>query len=807
MNILKSFFLNLKKHTYIYTTLLLFSLNCHSQEIFICGRITDENKIHIQFANINLLDKGNKTYIKGTISDEQGKFKLSLKPGAYLLEIATLNYENWQKEIVLTDTIDLKQIILTHKPNELKEVRIKAVPQEIIRKADRFVINVSNNAIATGKSALELFNIAPGVWVEQSGGISINGVSGTRVMIDGKLLRFSNDQLRNYLSTIRAGEISTIEIIAHPSAEYEAEGSSGLINIILKKTKIKGLNGTVSTGTNYGKSITTINSVLLNYKSNSWLFYGSYDYNNIKDKTSIKDYRNQNKSVYNSESTILPTSNTSRYKFGLGFDISKNHFIGSEISSSFKNRNSSTISKSSILLNKDQSGSLIYGDFSSKSRSKFINLNLSYKWKTDTAGSNFKVLLDYVYNKNQAEGNFNSTYRDLNDAFLRDSIYRNNIPNLIKNESLTIDHTQILSKRTNIVFGGKFSKTRTNNEILYESLKNNQYTIDKSVSNNFNYSEKISAAYFKINMEIFKIDLSLGIRGEHTQTNGESITLETKDVRKYFNIFPSLFLKKSLNKETGNSFTFYAGRRINRPSFADLNPFVLRIDDFTYVTGNPNLRPQYTNALELGYTLHNKYSFSTYYNHTTDVFTQILISNNSNISAIYQKRNVDELNNYGLSVYAPVEITKRWKIFNSLSLYKNDYKFDEIVNNLAVYQIKTYHSFDAGSGINLQLLASYMSKSNQGNLIFKPNYAIDFAIQKSLFNDKVKIDFTINDVFNTKRADYYSNYNGFYLEEKQKYLTRSYVLTLSYNFFFGKKFKAGKVESGNQDEKSRIGNR
>jgi iron complex outermembrane receptor protein len=757
-------------------------------------------------ANISIQQRGSQEVLTRTLSDEHGRFKVVLKPGKYLIIISAVGYADWQKQLDISGDTDLQSIVLQNSTKLLKEVKINQLQSLLSKKTDRLILNIENSVLASGKSAIQLFTLAPGVWVDQNTNISINGVSGTKVMVDGKLLYLAAEQLNSYLSSLRAEEISSIEIIAHPPAEYDAEGAGGLINIILKRQKNNGLYATFNTSTTLGRELSFLEGTQLNYKAGALVLFADYNHSTSRNFTQVRDKRRQDNYLYQSVSVLRSRGYTQRSRIGAQYKISASHTLGVELSNSSRNNTVYTNTNSIIAAHEGFHGNLIDGNFSTMSRNRFKNINLDYQWKTDTIGSSLRLLAGYIRNDNFSKADFNSAYKDLDNNFLRDSIYRNTIPNLISNIAVQTDYTRVFSKKTSLIFGSKYTSTSTKNEILYESLEDGQYYKNPNQSNLFNYNEKIYAGYFKVNLEVFKTQINAGLRLEHTDSRGRSVTLNTENQRGYFNLFPSILLRKVLGGETANALSMYIGRRVSRPSFADLNPFILKLDDYTSVTGNPALKPQYTNALEATYTLQDKYIFSVYSNHTTDVFVQQLVSNEDKLSAIYQRRNLDLLNNYGATINAPFNVTKWWTASNSLVVYKNNYKFSEDENSLATLLFKTLQDIQIGGGVKLQTLFSYKTASNQGNLVFKPNYYFDFGVQKSVFKDQFKLDFLIMDLFNTSRADYSSDYNGLYVYERQKYQTQKFSLSISYDFSIGKRFRSQKTEYGNQEEKSRVGN-
>lgn len=784
--------------------LLGMCIEVKAQTINVKGVVVDGQQNPIEFASVFIKQSSSGKPLNGYVTDNQGKFKLSVnKAGAYHLQIAVMGYKTLEKDIQVQHDVNLNSIVLEDAVQSLASVSIVSHKPLVTKKNDRYIVNVAGNSLTTGKSSIDLFALAPGIFVSNNT-ISINGNASTRVMVDGRLLKLDNAALITYLSGLKADQISSIEVIPHPSAAYDAEGTGGLINIILKRDKSEGLNGSVTLGYQQPVFPSYYGNGALNYRDKRWELYANYSYSKSNSKTSLEDIRLQHGNAYNSAATIKPENINNNFQLGTGYDISTNQFIGIEFNGSLNNTNTSTISSANINDALTPLYRQINGDFHSKVKSNLYDVSFNYRWNTDTIGSVFKILADYVYNPHNSDASFNSIYTGVNNDVLLDSIYRNTVSNNIKNFALSADFDQNFKDKSGIKTGVKFTNTKTSNDILYEDYSHGNYTADPTQSNNYSYRENITAAYGEYDTRWLQTDVEIGIRGELTNTQGATLSGSAfVSDKNYFNLFPTVFLQHTLSKASTLSFNF--GRRIDRPTFNTLNPFQIRVDDYTYISGNPNLDPEYTDTYDLSYAFHG-FNADLFIYSTHNVFDQLLVDNGSanNVLAQYQWTNLNTQHVYGLSFYLPVQITNWWNTINSLVFVRNVYDFNQTVNEKTFALAKTQQSFTLKNDFTIDLSGFYQSAYNMGNLTFKPNYYVDFGINKSFSKNKYSIKLGISDVFNTSKADYATNSGALELTERQKYTTRQASLEFTYRLGGNKDSHTKKIESGDQDEKERM---
>lgn len=766
------------------------------------GKIVDEHNISIPYATVSFLSTDRQQKVAVSIADADGVFEVRTPLSDSLVMSVSVVTFKIHESIIAGRSQDLGMIRLKPDHIQLTEVNIKAERPLVTRKVDRYVLNIADSQLSTGRTSFELLNFAPGV-ITIGGSISINGKAIKNIMVNGKIMRMSQDQVKNYLDNLRAEEVASVEVIPNPGAEFEAEGAGGLINIVLKKKKTGGFNGSLTAGAQHPVSPSYNGGTQLNYGYKSLQLFGSYSHNKGNSRADLEDIRTQTDAAYTTKAFSKNSYESDNVRLGAGYDINLKQSFGLEYSGNFNNSLNNTISEAALFGAGQQLQNKINGDFLNYAKNKLSNFSLNYDWKIDTLGSNIKVLADYLYSDRYSRGDFLSKYRNGQNELLFDSIYNSTVPTSVKNYNLASDFTKIFKNNSSFKAGFKLTSTRTINEVIYQYQKNGVYFFDESRSNLFEYKERIAAVYGQYSFKFLGMAVQTGLRAEHTATKG--ITVSTGDVnsRSYFNLFPSLFMSKDFDKDNAISFNY--SRRFDRPSFSSLNPFEWRIDDYTYITGNPVLNPQFTNSYNLSYSFLEKYELTFFASQTKGVFGQLLSSGAGNgVTANYRWENLNEQNNFGMSLYLPVKVTRYWSMVNSVLFYRNSYLYDNAANRKTIFTGKSLQNFTIVNDFKAEISGYYQSSYNISNQVFVPNYYIDFGLSNKFFKKRVNARVLMTDVFNSSKMDYRSTIGSLLINEKQKYLTRRIALQLTYNFDLGSKIRIRKVDSGNSEDKGRI---
>ncbi len=795
------------KKNILHIVTLLFSIVVNAQQHSIKGTAVDEAGNPLGFSTAVLFGSNNgNTPVAQATAAENGVFTLLVnKQGVYTLKIFQLNYEILEQPVTASGDLDLGKIILKRKTGNLKEVVVAGNQPLVSRKIDRIVMNVQDNPLAAGKSSLELFKMAPGVFV-MGESISINGMGHARVMLNGKLLPLSGDELVNFLSNLKASEIASIEIIPNPPAEYDASGS-GLINIVYKKQRQEGINGSLNSSYEQGRYASFNEGAQINFKQDKISLFGTYNRSwekGYSEQTSVRTYDNASY-LYDYKAAARPAVSGYRLRVGGIYDINSRQYLGVEYSDSHRELTSPSQSETAISVEKDAQV-ILNGSFPESRDNRYKNIGLNYNLKLDSLGSSLTVLTDYTKSDVSRINNAMSGYYDEINNVIRDTAYRNIIPASSKIYTADVKFTKSFSRTAAITIGGKLTSTGIDNNVSFESSKGQQWSKEEDRSYQFNFREKIYAGFISYRGTVAKTAVQVGLRAEYTATEGHLADAGgvTNTSRSYLNWFPSLNVKRTLNKQD-DYLLFSYSRRVYRPSYLQLNPFVVYIDNYTTQEGNPSLNPQYAHALQMGYTYHNRYSLTLIYQQVKDVIQTIMLpGRQDNMAVRYAPQNLDDRYTYAASLSIPVTVSPWWSMNNELLYAMIKYQFQDFENNQGFVQLQSNQNITLPGNVKLNLSGSYASRHTQGNIIIDGFFRMDAGVQKSFWKDRFVARMVLNDLFNSERIYSRIAYANYKISSMEKQQTQSVVLQLTYNFKMGKAFSVKKMDSSNADERSRL---
>ncbi|MBW1619375.1 outer membrane beta-barrel family protein [Empedobacter falsenii] len=771
----------------------------------ITGQIFDAENNPIEFATINLQTQNN-TLVKTEFSDEYGKFEIEEKTGIYFLEISYLGNSLYTKNINLTENIDLG-IITVENSIQLEGIVITKDKKLIEKKIDRLVFNVENSVIATGGDVLDILKITPRIKV-QNDQISMIGKSGMSVMIDDRMTYLSGSDLANYLRTLKSDEIKSIEVITNPPAKYSAEGNSGIINVVTKKQRQDAWNATIRSvyqqatyatglggaGFNFKKNKITLSSNL-NYTngSNAPIENNTIDYSNITWKE-----QNKRRDFSKSVSARLGLDYKISNKISTGFIYNYSHNtpeIRDNVTTTLFSPETNFVD--SLIITK------------AKNERKRISNNLNYHfiYDIDTLGRKLSFDFDFFNFKLNSNRVFqtNNYYNDSTPIENSYSSADNKGNQKISNYSFNLDMEHPFDW-ANLNYGGRLSYINTDNNFEYYDLTSGVPIFDTSQSNRFKYEENTQAVYFSAQKEISeKWEAKIGLRLENTQLKGNSVTLNQENESKYTKLFPTAYL--SFVPNDNHSFSLNYNRRINRPNYSLLNPFLWITSPYSYSEGNPYLQPSFSNNVEFEYIFKENYISTLYFSHTDDGFEQTAILDAEtnvqqiiplnflinrtfgfNQTIILKPLKWLNINFFGDVYYSSADS----KIPVTLDYLKGWNGFFSISNDLILNKEKTFM---------LNLSYNYTTKGVD-NLDYNTSHNQLNASLRALFLEKkLVISLYANDIFSSNRPIYTTYSNNIKNSFRNYYDERFFRLSAVYNF--GKSFKRNNREIKNSDEINR----
>nr|WP_068890854.1 outer membrane beta-barrel family protein [Pedobacter panaciterrae] len=773
----------------------LFISDAYSQnERKITGKVTDEASRPIAYAAVSLLHIDS-TAVKGSLTTETGEFIFPNVPhGSYLIAIEAMGYEKLIKgPITINQTNNdhlFGNITLSVDVQQLNTVSITAKKPLIQRKSDKVVLNVANSILTAGNSALDILSKAPGVSVDNEGNISLKGKRGVSIMLDGKLTYLSGEQLTALLRATSGNSIESIEMMSNPSAKYDASGSAGIINIKLKKSQSDGTNGTITAGSGYGKYYKYNGGLMLNHRVNKLNLFGDYNYSENKDFQNLNVNRSNTdgaeQTFFDQIGREVYLHKDNSYRAGIDYYINDKSVLGFSINGSFKNVNIASENRTLMGSKAFTHDSSVVAINPGRSRYTDQTYNLNYKVTLDTLGQEFNADVDYAhyYSNNKTIYN-NYFYNAIGNQLKPPLIYRNATPSNVNILVGKVDYTLPLASKMKLEAGIKNSYVKTDNDFQFENLQKDSWNNDISRSNKFIYKEQVSAAYVNIHKDYKSTTVQVGLRAEFTHSEGNSLTANSLVKRNYLDIFPSIFINQILNPnhEIGISYS----KRIDRPDYQSLNPFLYFSDLYTYNQGNPLLNPQYTNAFEFSYGYKKILNATLGYSATRDVITTTLLTDSIKKTLLIKDQNLASENTINLNISAPLTITKWWSTNNEFTLYHTNYSAPELMgvpfkSSKLTWLANITQTFQLKPTLSAELTASYQSAQIYGTYKVKPIYGVDLGLSKSFADNKMNLKLAVTDVFNQRKAYISSAITQQDYKVYQKPETRVYRLTFTYNF-------------------------
>jgi len=805
--------------TYILASLLFllyfFPLRLSAQEpVKISGTVQD-NKQTLPAATVLLYTVKDSALISTAMTDQDGKFNFAAKSGNYYVLSTSVGYNKVRSANFQLNgsAYQVPSIILIENTKDLKEVNITATKPILERRADKLIFNVDASPSAAGLTGLELLKKAPGVTVDHNENISLAGKSNVLVTIDGKQTYLSGTEVVNLLKSMQSSEIETVEIINNPGSRYEANSTGGIINIKTKKSKTEGFNGNVSLGGGFNKFVLTNNSINMNYRKKAYNIFGSYGYNTRKYEQNLALKRisagSTDQLFFSQKNKELSSNNSQNFKIGSDFFLNSNHTIGFMAKGYLNDRNEDGYSAVNIGKSFQETDSILRTPSVSLSNSKNFSYNINYKGILDTAGQELTIDADYSTYDGKHQASYDNKFYFPNGSFFKNGeIYRNLAPSNINIKAIKADYTLPFNKKVKLETGVKIASVKSDNNFVYENNIDGNWVLDQNKSNHFEYDEQVNAAYATLNFTLGSLSIQTGLRAENTRSKGNSLTTNQITERDYTNLFPSLLISKSF--DTDHILNFSYSRKINRPNYQNLNPFIFYLDQYTYNEGNPNLKPEYANNLELSFLLKQKYSVSLNYSHTSDVITQILLQNEVRKSIYQTVLNLASDDVLSLTLNFPVTITKWWNMNNNvLGYYKQTQSPNLNGSDLNSKQFSG--NFYAQNNFTLSKLISadaglmFSTPQIEGAYKIKSMYNADAGLRYNFPNKMGNLKLGVSDIFHSQRAKVSSTLAGNTYNVDQIGTSTSARLTFTYRFGKMTVKSARNRATGLDDEQKRLG--
>ncbi|MGB3849650.1 MAG: TonB-dependent receptor family protein [Tunicatimonas sp.] len=799
----------------IFTFFLLLNAGTALAQHEISGTVQDEQDQPLPFANVLLLSASDSALVKGTVADTTGAYVLSVPADArYLLSIQMVGYTPYFSEpFRAQQTQQREPVQLAEATTELGEVVVRSTKPMIEVTSNALVMNVEASPILQNGTAKEVLEKSPGVVVDQNGNISLKGKSNVLVYLDGKPTYMSNADLMRMLESMPAQNIEKVEMMDNPPAKYDAAGNAGIINIVRTAAAAVGLNGTVGVNLGRARYSRISPSVQLNYRQNKVNLFGDYSYfynKNIGYNTIFRRIPNETQggiTTFDQTANRLNLPQGHNFRAGADWFLTERTTLGVLISGNdgrFEQEEN----------NRTELGGVYDNPFDGLNAENFTNnrwrnltYNVNFEQDWEKAG-NLSLDFDYVQRTNtNLQGNDNFYFSNDGEPVPNPLLVRTDAATDISIIAAQADYSRSLGKELQLEVGSKLSRVTTDNDLDFGTLLDGERVADTLRSNRFAYDEDITAGYVNLKKQWGdNWNVQLGVRGEHTYSKGESLTLDSLVRRDYFNLFPSASVSYTIPEQ--HSFSLSYSRRIDRPNYGNLNPFEFFLDRFTFQRGNPFLNPQYTNAFAFTYGLKNAVFLTLNYNHTTDAITDVLEQENANQTTFQTTVNLNQIKNYSANLSAPLPVAQWWMANLNLTAFYNDvlspYSEGGVIDNSQFsYVLRAQNTFSLPKEVKLELTGFYQSPLIWGMFEVGSQYQIDVGVVKEF--GPLRVQASLNDIFDMRQNPVSIRQGDIDAEVVNKWETRVFRLNLSYRFGNQKIKKARRRGTASDDLQQRAG--
>ena len=765
------------------------------------GRLVDEKGGALRFANVTILNAGDSAFVAGGLTREDGAFSLATpSAGRYFLRMSSIGFTQTQSAAFdVPDTTFSKDFgVLTLKADikSLEEVSVTALRPTITQLADRMVVSVEGTAMASGNTAFAVLAKAPGVFIDADGNIQLNGRSGVTLMLDGRLTYLSARDLRTLLEGMSAENIKSIELITNPSARYDAEGTSGILNINLKKNVLQGINGSVYSSYNYnGKQHGYTTGGNINYKNKRWNSFLNLDAARRvggREATFTRVFYAPDKTTYFDQVATgnFEVEGPPFVRMGTDYTLNDRHSVGVMTYFGTNYLETDFLTDTYIGGEPKKYAQYVEADNIGNNRFSTFTSNVHYNGKLDSLGTTLAADLDYARITNRGESYFYNYFTNLSTGDKTQDFLYTNTPNGYDIYSGKVDFSRPFGNGRKFETGAKVSRVISDSDLGFFFNNNGTRVLDTRRSNHFNFRENIYAGYLNYNTPLSKkLTLQAGLRAERTESLGRSYTTGEVTSRDFLNLFPSLFLQQKVNDNYGINYSY--SRRITRPNYGHLNPFVSYRDPYTYTKGNPYLRPQYTHAFSIAQTFKKTYTLTASYNLTKDVISELPLLDVATATTIYYTGNVNDAHSVSLSGVGPLKITKKWDTQNTLLLNYSKFSLTDNnglhVNDQLFYMLQSNHTLQLPLAIRMELNLLYRGPAASGLYHMAAMSRVDVALKRSFLKKKFDLSVNGNDLFKGYRFYWTTNIAGNVNEFDQYMRFRNVGITLRYNFSRGQK--------------------
>lgn len=786
----------------------------------ISGSIISKNE-KINGATISLLRAKDSSVVKLSVANKEGLFAFEqIQDGKYLVSVTAIGHQKSYSNIFELNpgqqSVQIPSVNLIPVSKSLSDVAVTARRPLIEQKIDRTIVNVDASITNIGTSALEVLEKSPGVSVDRDGNISLKGKEGVLVMVDGRPTQLGGADLANLLRNMSSNQLDQIEIMTNPPARYDAAGTSGIINIKTKKTITAGTNGSVNVAYSQGRYAKTNEGFNFNYREGKVNLFTNLSHNYQKrfstlniDRNIFNSSTNEIDNIFNQQADRLSKGNSYSAKVGLDFFATKKTTFGAVVNLNSRQMSSPNSNITRISTASKELESVTKALVNSQGDWNSFSTNFNIRTLLDKKGKELTADVDIVKHASGNDLFMVNSYTDASgNSYRKADTLVGLLPQDINVYSGRVDYIHPIKKDARFEAGIKSSIVRTDNNASYDSIQYGRIVHDFNRSNHFVYEENINAAYANFSTPLSKkITAQFGLRLENTNAKGRQRTTGDDFDRHYTQLFPTAYFQYKANDK--NNFGANFGRRVRRPSYQSLNPFIKFIDMYTFSQGNPNLKPSVSNNFEISHTWKNKITTTVNYTNANDIIEEVIQQKGQ--EAYNMPANVSSLNELGIAINANSSITKWWTSNININVYNVSYKGaisgTSIDRSATSYVITGTQQFKVNKTLTAEINGRYRNGWLEGIMRVRPVGFIGAGLSQQVLKNKGTIRLTARDIFWTQRLRGITQYGNVDLEMRQFSETQVVTIGFTYNFSKGKKIAPVKRTQGSaNEEQNRIGN-
>ncbi len=762
--------------------------------------IQNDKEQALEFASVAVFKgKDSTKVVSGGLTDEKGVFEINDLPlGNYRIVIQSVGFQKWKSDKVKLQSAEenLGKIFVQTSTQTLAEVTVSEQKQEMTMSLDKRIFNVGANLTTVGGTALDVLQNVPSVIVTPDGEIQMRGSGNLLILIDGRPSGITTSNRQSALEMLPADVIESVEIITNPSSKYQADGTSGIINIVTKKSKNAGYN--LRTNFNVGTRDKYNGSISMNLRKGRWNVFTDYnirDFHRVNAQTLDRQQNSKfGSSEINQNSEEINRDNNQNIKLGFDFFMTKRAtFSGYVLSRQAYDRNNENRYSTTSYPETGSEPRLYLRNGFKKGSDLGVDYFLGYKQTFDKSGQELTVDVTRITNNGYDDNDFTQSYffREFStpSTYLPRRIEQSRATNQNSTTILQTDYVQPFGTSAKIEAGLRSSFREFDNDFIYAVLdvRTNNFKVDLRRSNRFVYDENVHAGYVNWGQKWNSWNILAGIRAEYTDIVIDQKTKANPITRGYLNWFPSIFLNHQINKE--QQFQVNFSRRINRPSYRALNPFVNTNDLLNLSTGNPFLQPENVNSFELTHLFYKKdFSINStlFYRNIQNSVARVrqIIGGDTTLTTF---QNLNQNNSYGLELILSQRLAKWLRTNGNISVFQSDLQGQTQAgnfkrSNLSVtarlnFQVK------ASKSLAIQFSHNYRSPLLTPQGIVSTIYTADLGAKYDVYKGKVSINLRVNDIFNTQQQSTLTEGLGFTATNFKKNETRFAMLGIQYRFY------------------------